>query len=226
MDCPEGSYPVGGGACEPFEDDAATGNDPGGDDEAPTDTPTTGVLALQNDTFVPVDELYAWPCERDDMGVNQLSNGADGCATSRVNDLPPGCWNAYAVSAVWTWEFSEMEIDAGDTFTWTLLDDDSLSQCDGSADTGPPPDAEFAALRVLNESSHTIGSVTLAPCGTSSFGGDLLDGTIAAGSSQAFEDLDPGCVIAHAEPTDADGFWESDEMELVGGTTRDWTLWD
>ena len=98
--------------------------------------------------------------------------------------------------------------------------DNNTTGSGGSTATG-------AELTLENYSSYAVWYFFASPCGSTSWGDDLLgDNVIPAGYSATLEDIPPGCwdFLAVAEQEVA--YWDSYGNQLGAGQLYTWTLGD
>jgi hypothetical protein len=95
----------------------------------------------------------------------------------------------------------------------------------GSGAGGPGGDA---TLVVQNYSSNSVFYLYLSPCGSGSWGSDILGSNIISSETQAtVTDISPGCYDFRAETsTDIGIAWETFGVDMPSGHTYTWQLVD
>jgi hypothetical protein len=99
------------------------------------------------------------------------------------------------------------------------------AMCTGDETTSCPQDC-VAAVKLQNNSSYTVYQFYVRTCTASVWGPDLLDASVAPGTSFTVSGVPPGCYYFRAETSGATVFWQSPAFTLSAGQTFMWTIFN
>jgi hypothetical protein len=172
--------------------------------------PAVGSVSVVNSTSFTITQLYVSPASAGTWGPDQLTSTIAPGGSFTLTNIPPGTYDFKGIASDGTtfWQTNSVTINAGATFTWTLL----------------PPAPTVGSLRMENYHCNPIDQLYVAPAGSSSWGTDQLSGTIAANGNFTLSSIPAG--LYDVKGVGIDGvYWTTYGISITSGATYTWSLY-